>query len=651
MRELISDEGSQREAGPAVADREDAWRSAHGHADPRRLLALQRSAGNSAVAGSLTRAPTSPAAGAPDARPLVRRAPAPGLHREPASPSPEAPSPAAPGGGERPRGEEWSVTVREWDWGITALRVPLELGRMIPFLGLASGLTADVLQGAQELASVSGVAPPWLEMAMVARTSVNIVNNGLGHFAYIGQLAQDGAGVSGVLSPLIVFTGTFESVLLLLKMMVDYGMAWLDLTIGAGALYEAMRPPPGGAAGEQALLDLSVTYLANSGVDILTLILDTMDFITAGVTNIETGESVAKPLFRGWLEIAQGSDYLRAQGMAVVVSMLNVLGAPMVNAGRHALDGGGTLGRAVDTTAVPDAATQVAVGAALEGIGAMRSGYEFGDMLIAEGASLIEARLTELRETVQAMMDGRDPFLVGRDAVTEGLANAEFRLGQLSELAARSADANTMTESVVETADEAIAGVEGLELPEIDIPEADLGEGAAADAAEFLLDTGAGLVEGGAQAVMDELQGVLDEGKALVVSPLQDLRANAAEVGGFLAVLAEVTAEQVELSRAEVEDIAAKLGECEGFEDVFDLMIDMILETLGIEADFDLADVGEAWRGLADALDSAEAWVRSYAAGGTEEPPLAELEAAAAPVAPGGDDDEKGGGGGAAGGG
>ena len=90
--------------------------------------------------------------------------------------------------------------------------------------------------------------------------------------------------------------------------------------------------------------------------------------------------------------------------------------------------------------------------------------------------------------------------------------------------------------------------------------------------------------------------------------PVETLRANTGEIGEFLQILTAEGRRNVEEGQLMIADVREQLAQCEGAEDVFNLLIDQIFEMMGIESEFEIEDARQAWRDLGPLIDRTIAW-------------------------------------------
>ena len=187
------------------------------------VSALQRSAGNQAVARLVGAAAVH--------RPPARAAPAAGM--APPAPAPPGAGPAGPSAapaGPRPppprrRTRRRPRTRRAASTGTSSGRANartssapfLEVARLYPGWGLLAGGAADLMNAKQDFTAIQGEDAPEIKAFMAGRHAVAILNNGVGHVIYVDQLVQDIATASVVGAEVDAITIPLNEVLLTVK--------------------------------------------------------------------------------------------------------------------------------------------------------------------------------------------------------------------------------------------------------------------------------------------------------------------------------------------------------------------------------------------------------------------------------------------------
>jgi hypothetical protein len=603
-----------------------------GRALPRNLssrdvLQLQRTVGNQAVS-----------------RLIVPGRGHAALARQPAAApaAPKAPASGPPGPATAPPGTGPAAPVSDgidWDafWagsGPNEIRTVLEVLRLYPGWGLLAGGAADIINTKQDIEAIKGEDAPWIEGALAVRSAVMIVNNGVGHLVYVTELIQDLATASVVGAELDALTATVNEALLTVKVGLDGAQFLLDFGLICGAKYRSMTAPPGDS--RKAWDGMVANYEANLLGDLVGGIFDVIDLSSAGFANagpVKTGAKAAKGVF-------DTAKLVKGLVKSVLQGWFGVWGSAAFEKGAP----GGGLGRLAEQEAATHMLTELQ---------SMKACYVVGDTIIGVAADLVAQQITELNAAATVALGGKDPFVTARDAAVEGLDTMQKRLGELAEMGVMASTASEKTEMVTAFADRVLGLLAAIVVPEIQLPEADIGDDAVSDAAEGLLNLGGEIAGAGVNLLIGQLNGAVDEAKSSLSSPMEDLKANAVDIGKFFQVVTDEARNQVQVGQAKVADIGGKLAKCNNFEDVVNMIIDQIFEMVGFHSDFEIDDIRKTWTAIGPAIDGAILWAEALRDGRQAPFPLFDDDKAGAPVVAGAADDpaQGGGAGGAAGGG
>ena len=246
---------------------------------PGTVLALQRLVGNRQVQRLLGPAP----------RPAIMRqdfgndtGTVPAGDAEPPQPAADGGFPLVATSPQNPAsGIDW-VGLLTGEFALNLTRTVLEVGRLFPGAGLIPGAAADVIEGFQDIRQIAGEAeahPIATGLALgliLSRDLVALVNNAIGHFAYVTQLAQDGLIVSGVAIPLTPLSAAALEELLFIKQVPNGLQIAFDYLTQWTAVYMAIQAPPGSPS-RKAWEGLVVNYSVNLVGDLLETILDWYD--------------------------------------------------------------------------------------------------------------------------------------------------------------------------------------------------------------------------------------------------------------------------------------------------------------------------------------------------------------------------------------
>jgi hypothetical protein len=173
---------------------------------------------------------------------------------------------------------------------------------------------------------------------------------------------------------------------------------------------------------------------------------------------------------------------------------------------------------------------------------------------------------------------------------------------------------------VTEMADTILPHIDDLKVPNVEIPEAELGDNPLADMAEGFLNSAGDVANAALQALVDQVNVLVEELKPMIRQPVEDAKAAAADVGEIMEITATEARAQIAWAQEMSLELSTKLGKCSNMEDVFNLMVTQVMQMMGLEEDFEIEDIRAAWAALGTGIDEAVAWAeRMRAAAATEE--------------------------------
>ena len=100
------------------------------------------------------------------------------------------------------------------------------------------------------------------------------------------------------------------------------------------------------------------------------------------------------------------------------------------------------------------------------------------------------------------------------------------------------------------------------------------------------------------------------------------MRENAVAFGEFMQLVSEEAAVQLAEAEERTARVREQLSKCESLEDIIDLVIDQILETVGLHADFEIDDLRQLWAELGVTIDEAIMWAEALRDGREVPPPV-----------------------------
>jgi hypothetical protein len=369
-----------RDRLPVTDDREPEPRRppASPLSTPHAVLALQRTAGNAAVARAIATA-NAPAA-------------APAIDWE----------------------HIWEELLMAEDGMPTGntLRLIGELGRAIPVLGAVTGAAADATGAWQDLYGPHwAYEAPWTHALVGIRGGLNGLNNLWGHVNYAAQLIQDlvVAGTGGTAAPA---TGTVNVCLSFAKGLADLGLATVDGTVVVMSMYNALKatPPTPGHPEFDAWMDLALGYSANMGGDVIGAFFDGLDGMTAGAAHTSTLKTAANWI----LEVYPLSRRVFDMIVGQLQGQLNLRGGDMA---------------------------QGTVDATIWTLEKMREAHIVGRELIGRATGAAGELAVQAAAVGAALLDGKDPVTFIREQGATLACDIRTRLEALTGLEAGTANA------------------------------------------------------------------------------------------------------------------------------------------------------------------------------------------------------------------
>jgi hypothetical protein len=569
------------------------------------LMRLQRTAGNRAVAGVLAR-------------------------REPAGGG------AATGASEDP--DPWVIEFFEQLWAedpASVVRLALEVGRLMPAVGLASGAIADVIGAYQDITAIpTGDA----FLATVAgglisfRSVMNVVTNAVGQVEYVDQLVSDylasqtvaqtltGLGIAAdtITVPLLGFTVTVNGAATVAKAELTGVMLTLDSLVAFMAGFSSAAGPP---ADSVKWGELALGYVANVAGDLAGLVNEVAGFFSGGFSQSGAiGQAITS--LKNILVILS-----RASGVSkdLVLGIWNVLGGKAIGDFPDLFpedeglsprpEPGPGRGPSVGPTAGPAPILARATrGLSREPAGnGATPGWRRARMAEVDAASGAVARGDEILESIAGQIDplleaaarmaeeaggGQEALPAIRAGLENALAELEGRLGTVDDLGAQSSALMEEMTGRSEAIAAVVASIESLRLPEIELPDGGV----------------AGTV---IQAGLDQIASALESAKELVLVPLRELQA---QLAGFaeLVVAARSAAETLSAQLAEMTvRLHDSIEQAGTLPEMLQAIVDQALGLTGVAGGMSFDDLRSRWAELGPAIDEA----RTALAAGTGPPP------------------------------
>jgi hypothetical protein len=236
----------------------------------------------------------------------------------------------------------------------------------------------------------------------------------------------------------------------------------------------------------------------------------------------------------------------------------------------------------------------------------VRAAYDMADGMLGVAGDMLGMIIQQQRETLTALLGGRDPFEFVRDAGVQLTKMIAERASQLETAIATSNSGKERADALRSGCDSVLNYIGGIDVPQVDVP-------------------GAGLI-------LDPIRAAVNEGKSMATAPVQGLKDNADDVSEYLGIFADIAREQIAAGRQQIEQFSEGLGKCTDFEQVANLMMTSVQTALGMGTNFNIQTVRDWWAGLGPQIDAAMEWARQL---GEDEPPAEAPDLSGAQAAPG----------------
>lgn len=489
------------------------------------------------------------------------------------------------------------------DWlGMPAsfARAGLDVTRVIPLVGMFTGMTADVIEGAQNLATAGDTGNQWMELGVMLRQGIVFMNNVIGHVLYVGELCQDAAIVSVVGIELEVVIAPGDEALAMFKLVLQSLQTVADIAILAGAVVGAENSVVGSEEWE-AHKSLASGFVVDAGLDVAGLLMDIGDTCTAGLMNGQVVKEATRSVFG-----------LKAFGQAFLDNLDDIIQAWISIFGGDGISAIIDLGQQKSDGATTADAASIMIGELAE----IQQVHSFGDGAITAATTQVETMLADLRTLQEEALGGKEPFIAMRDAMLDGLAQFEGRLIALQEADSLATSAESEVASILANLDAAEAAVDQLRLPEIKLPEhTELGDNPLADGIEGVVDTGAGVANEAIAAATQKLQAAIDAVKGAVVSEIHPQRAEIEAFAQFITTFKQLVAEQLALVTDAVTKLREHAAAADNPEELIDALLAQVAEMLGMEGELSVDELRQQWVAAGARISELMTWARGLAAG------------------------------------
>ena len=543
-----------------------------------------------------------------------------------------APGPK-PAAGQGPgSGIDWSQIWQ--DNKLNVLRTWLEVQRLVPGLGLFAGAAADIVEGQQNLASLDKVkgtpAGDKFRAAMITREVVVGMNNVIGHVRYVLEAAQDATVASLIGAKVAAITVPLNEALTGISLGVKLGQTMLDAGIAVAADMEAAKNVDNPEA-YKAYHGLMQTFVVNTATDGISVFLDIADLATGGFANAAVikeakGAITATtrtvfgfkqsllPVINSWLSIWGATEWgYRENGLPRKDPAASQGAANVVEA-----DGPVSLGDQVG----PQGMRRAVAGAImLKEIDQIEQAYRVGAFFVENAAATPQRMATQVSQAITQITGKKDPFVWLRDRLSKGIKEQTEQVTRLMQIQSMAGTAQSAATAASSAMDTVIGALDKVTMPDIPEPAAtDLGDSAVADSAEKLIDGARGLGAAAVRRVRNRLQGAIDASKAPARQMASDVKADMDWTVEFLGKLQTMANQQIGEIGQLGTDFAAKLGQCQNVDDIFNMFFGLGAKIMGAE-EFSVEDLRRNWQEIRGAIDRGFVVAREVATGVGGGPP------------------------------
>ena len=515
---------------------------------------------------------------------------------------------------------------------LNGFRVAGELSRVVPGVGLFTGVAADAVGGYQDVMAIPKGNASITEGLIILRGVVNAMNSAVGHVKYVTELIQDGLISSAIGSAALPISAAAINVENGLKIYLDLSVQVIDSAVLVGAAQnQSLSDPQSPEFGQwQKLID---GYQANLIGDIVGTVLDFVGMLSAGAANegpIGQGARVLSTvglLLRNHRQVlvsyAQGLFNVFGSGLpGIEGEQIPVKGEPGPSVPR-AGSSRGTVSNALvgpggggGESAAQSTALLAAAGVVTEETGSARVAWQTIDLGLGVLKKQSDQQMAELDAVVKRLTGGKGLFAVIRDSGLQAIGNLRARVDKITQFEPMAAEGRKKAEKVRDGAAGVLATIDAFTVPDITIPRAKIGDGILAGAADAVVNTASDAVNTQLKALIRRLQRSVDTARSEARKPVVGARDKAVEFINVIDIAEKVALTQKAAISKRADTFERGLAKCHGFEDAVDLMIVQIAAATGLTP-FTVQEVRDGWASIPaelDRLDILAAGLRKRAA-------------------------------------
>lgn len=506
------------------------------------------------------------------------------------------------------------ITPSTFNLGLDAIKAASEMARVIPGVGMFTGVLAGSIQMYQDLMTSIQTGDVFLGGVTLLRNSVNLVNGLIGDVSYLITALQDaglvatagstatgpGVAIAGTIEGFIVFCNEIVSIL---NFILDLVMLFLDTLVVVHTTLKLSLVP----MNEDEIAahkNLRVGYIGNGAADLISTFLDGLDVASAGLLHGEVIEKFAKAY--------KGMSFLQKFGIKALGKLDEIL-AGIIIPGEVNLIQGKREGEELEDD--DENGLEELLGTFVLANQKFESLDGGAKALLDMWPTFVE----QMEAKIEEMSDGREPFEVAQEMFDQALAEMEMKITSMTFIQDQLTNVDNNILTGLAEIEKVESMIDQISIPEVEVPDIDLGDNPIADGLEGVLETGADVVaetlNKGIRLANQELDKIKDSMKAGIVEFKEELL--------YFRLVIEESQKVLSSHKEELRDFInttrEQLADCGSFEDLFDKIIGEIGKVLGLEGEIDVDTLREEWDETKTAVAEALKKIQDFIAGNVKE--------------------------------
>ena len=494
------------------------------------------------------------------------------------------------------------------DNGVKGLRTVLEAGRVIPVWGLLTGGLSDAATALSDLSSFpTGAEAPITRGFVIAREAANVLNNAVGHLAYLDTEVQNAVAASVVFSPFTAVTATAAEAIGAAKVTMDGIETFADFGSEVGAIIN--RNHAGTQADADKWQQLAGTMFADVLGDLVNDVIDGISLATADVTQgaaLEEGGMAIKGLTFG---LKDAMPYI----VQWVTGIWNIWGSNLTPQTAPPVQRLAGQQLAVQQIAVQQiAGGSEAQATLMEAVAAVidseveqgRTTWTVTDAAIGALEDDAAQRMAQANVLLTELSGGRTPFEYLHQMLDDGMAKLHGEIDTTQQMLAMLGNAETMRAGLVTTTTGAIAAVDAVVVPNIELPKADGGDSVLGQVAAGIENAAGSVANAGLDVMLSGVRTAADVAKSAAKAPLQTVLDNATSLAEVITVTMQVGAEKVAFAEQKVAEMQASIARSTDAYSLLNNVIGTVENFVGLPP-ISLDDIRAQWAAVPGYLDHA----------------------------------------------